>query len=203
MKYRLIEITKINLNEINIIKNIIYSSNSNTLIARLGKSFIIKFLKLCINSQKSNVFVYKNFDDKIIAYAIFFKKQKYINMEIKNLRFTIILEILIKLKINLLYDIIRIYFNKDLKLLNKDNLVILKNSVNLTYLAVDKKYRNQGIGKIFLENIINNNYRNLTISVETDNKNTLNFYEKYMDFKIVGSRIRAKNNLYLLIKKIN
>ncbi len=200
MKYRLIEITKINLNEINIIKNIIYSSNANTLIARLGKNFIIKFLKLCINSQKSNVFVYKNFDGKIIAYAIFFKKQKYINMEIKKLRFTIILEILIKLKINLLYDIIRIYFNKDLKLLDKDNLVILKNSVNLTYLAVDKKYRNQGIGKKFLENIINNNYRNLTISVETDNKNTLNFYEKYMDFKIVGSRIRAKNNLYLLIK---
>ena len=200
MKYRLIEITKINLNEINIIKNIIYSSNANTLIARLGKNFIIKFLKLCINSQKSNVFVYKNFDCKIIAYAIFFKKQKYINMEIKKLRITIILEILIKLKINLLYDIIRIYFNKDLKLLDKDNLVILKNSVNLTYLAVDKKYRNQGIGKKFLENIMNNNYKNLIISVETDNKNTLNFYEKYMDFKIVGSRIRAKNNLYLLIK---
>ena len=36
-------------------------------------------------------------------------------MEIKKLRITIILEILIKLKINLLYDIIRIYFNKDLK----------------------------------------------------------------------------------------
>ena len=203
MKYRLIEITKINLDELNIIKNIIYSSNSNTLIARLGKSFIIKFLKLCINSQKSNLFVYKNFEGEIIAYAIFFKKQKYINMEIKNLRFTIILEILIKLKINLLYDVMRIYFNKDLKLLDMDNLVILKNSVNLTYLAVDKKYRNQGIGKEFLENIINNNYRNLNISVETDNKNTLNFYEKYMDFKIVGSRIRAKNNLNLLIKQIN
>ena len=59
MKYRLIEITKININKINIIKNIIYSSNANTLIARLGKNFIIKFLKLCINSQKSNVFFTK------------------------------------------------------------------------------------------------------------------------------------------------
>ena len=91
MKYRLIEITKINHNEINIIKNIIYSSNSNTLIARLGKNFIIKFLKLCINSQKSNVFVYKNFDGKIIAYAIFFKKQKYINMEKTRIIFRLVL----------------------------------------------------------------------------------------------------------------
>ncbi len=200
MKYRLIEITKINLEEINIIKDIIYTFNSTTLIARLGKKFIIKFLILCITSQKSNLYVYKNLNEEIIAYAIFFKKQKYINLEIKKLRFRIFFEILISLKFNLLYDMILIYLNKDLRLSDKSKLEELNNSVNLTYLAVDKNYRNQGIGKKFLNDILDKNYQNSTISVETDNKKTLNFYEKYMDFKIVGKRVRTNNNLYLLIK---
>ena len=200
MKYRLIEITEINLEEINIIKDIIYTSNSTTLIARLGKNFIMKFLILCINSKKSNVYIYKNFNKEIIAYAIFFKKQKYINLEIKKLRFRIIFEILASLNFNLFYDMIIIYLKKDLKLLDKNKLDVLNNSVNLTYLAVDKNYRNQGIGKKFLNDILEKKYRNSTISVETDNKNTLNFYEKYLDFKIVGTRVRTNNNLYLLIK---
>tara|TARA_B100000575_G_scaffold263679_1_gene238998 strand:+ start:3633 stop:4241 length:609 start_codon:yes stop_codon:yes gene_type:complete len=200
MKYKLIEISEIKSNEINIIKDIIYTSNENTLIAQLGKKFIIKFLKLCINSQKANLYVYKDLNKNIISYAIFFKKQEYINKEIRNIKFTIILTILARLKINLIYDIILIYLNRDLKLLDKDKFKILKNSVNLTYLAVDEKYRNQGIGKAFLDDIIYKNYKNSSISVETDNKKTLNFYEKYMKFKLIGTRTRSKKNLYLLIK---
>ena len=52
----------------------------------------------------------------------------------------------------------------------------IENSTNLTYLAVKESNRNKGIGRLFIENILKKHFRNEFISVETDNKQTLNFY---------------------------
>ena len=201
MTNQIIELENIEKNKINQIIKIIISSNENTIIAKLGKSFLIKFITLCIKSNNFKVFIYLK-NNKIIAYAIIAKKEKYLLKELNKLKFTIIQNIIIKFKIKLIFDIFLILINKDLYNIEINNKNLLNNSPNLTYLAVDKEFRNQKIGTNFVSFIFNNYYKNSYVSVETDNEKTLNFYEKYLGFKKIGKRTRSSSNLILLIKKI-
>ena len=75
MTDQIIELENIEKNIINQIIKIIISSNENTIIAKLGESFLIKFITLCIKSNNFNVFIYLK-NNKIIAYAIIAKKRK-------------------------------------------------------------------------------------------------------------------------------
>ncbi len=202
MNYKFNEIEDADEYEISEITDIILLSNQTSLIAKLGKNFVKKFIKLCIVSKHVNLFTLCSGKTNI-AYAIFFKKEKLIIQELSKLKYLIILTIIFKLKFNLLYNILLIYFRKDISLKSETNTYDIPNSVNLTYLAVKASHRRKGIGRIFIENILKKNYSNQYISVETDNKKTLNFYTKYLNFKIIGSRKRFYNNLYLLIKKNN
>lgn len=200
MNYDLNEIIRFDDESITEIANIISLSNRTSLIAKLGENFVKSFLKLCVRSHNAKLFSL-NSNKIIIAYAIFFKKEKLIINELLKLKYKIILTIIFKFKFHLFYSILLIYFNKDLKLISGDKLHKIENSVNLTYLAVKQNHRKKGIGKIFIEDILKKNFKNEFISVETDNKQTLNFYTKYLNFEIVGSRKRYKNDLYLLLKK--
>ncbi len=202
MNYKLNEVIKTVDYEITEIAEIIISSNPTSLIAKLGKNFVKRFLKLCINSKNAHLFTL-NSKEMNIAYAIFFKKEKLIIQELLKLKYLIILTIILRFKINLFYSIILIYFKKDITLLPKRNINDIHNSVNLTYLAVKQSHRKKGIGKFFIQNILKKHFKNKFISVETDNKQTLNFYTKYLNFEIIGSRKRFKNKLYLLIRKNN
>tara|TARA_B100001939_G_C16800108_1_gene555201 strand:- start:22 stop:633 length:612 start_codon:yes stop_codon:yes gene_type:complete len=202
MNYKFNEIENADEYEISEITDIILLSNQTSLIAKLGKNFVKKFIKLCIVSKNVNLFTLSSGKTNI-AYAIFFKKEKLIVQELSKLKYLIILTIIFKLKFNLLYNILLIYFRKDISLKSETNTYDIPNSVNLTYLAVKASHRQKGIGRIFIENILKKNYSNQYISVETDNKKTLNFYTKYLNFKIIGSRKRFYNNLYLLIRKNN
>ena len=202
MNYKFNEIKDADEYEISEITDIILLSNQTSLIAKLGKNFVKKFIKLCIVSKNVKLFTLCS-DKTNIAYAIFFKKEKLIVQELSKLKYLIILTIIFKLKFNLLYNILLIYFRKDISLKSETNTYDIPNSVNLTYLAVKASHRQKGIGRIFIENILKKNYSNQYISVETDNKKTLNFYTKYLNFKIIGSRKRFYNNLYLLIRKNN
>ena len=202
MNYKFNEIEDADQYEISEITDIILLSNKTSLIAKLGKNFVKKFIKLCIVSKNVKLFTICS-DKTNIAYAIFFKKEKLIVQELSKLKYLIILTITLKLKFNLFYNILLIYFRKDISLKSESNTYDIPNSVNLTYLAVKASHRQKGIGRIFIENILKKNYSNEYISVETDNEKTLNFYIKYLNFKIIGSRKRFKNNLYLLIKKNN
>ncbi len=202
MNYKFNEIEDADEYEISEITDIILLSNQTSLIAKLGKNFVKRFIKLCIVSKNVKLFTLCS-DKTNIAYAIFFKKEKLIVQELSKLKYLIILTIILKLKFNLLYNILLIYFRKDISLKSETNTYDIPNSVNLTYLAVKASHRQKGIGRIFIENILKKNYSNEFISVETDNKKTLNFYTKYLNFKIIGYRKRLNNNLYLLIRKNN
>ncbi len=199
MNYNLNEIVTVDDSDISEITEIILVSNETTLIAKLGKNFVKSFLALCINSQNAKLFTLR-FNDTTIAYAIFFKKEKLIVKELLKLKYKILFTIILRLKFNLIYSLILIYFSKDLKLIS-NNKCDIENSANLTYLAVKKSHRKKGIGRFFIENILKKHFKNEFVSVETDNKQTLNFYTKYLNFEIVGSRKRYKNDLYLLLKK--
>lgn len=200
MSYSLNEIVEVNYSDISEITEIILVSNKTTLISKLGENFIKSFLSLCINSQNAKLFTLTS-NNTNIAYAIFFKKEKLIVKELLKLKYNILFIIILRFKFNLIYTLILIYFNKDLKLISDKNNCDIENSANLTYLAVKQTHRNNGIGRFFIEGILKKHFKNEFVSVETDNKQTLNFYTKYLNFEIVGSRKRYKNDLYLLLKK--
>ena len=196
------EIRNFDFKIMNEVANLILLSNSNTIIAKIGKKFLINFfLKKCISSLKLKLFVYIQ-DDKVIAYAIIANKQKFLNEEFAKFKIIILKKIIFNLKILQLINLFLIVTNKDLILKKKYNSYNIKEIPNLTYLAVSKEKRNQKIGRFFLEKIFNENYKNKYLTVETDNELTLNFYINYMKFQIIGHRRRFPKKLYLLFKKI-
>ena len=172
MKFK--EIIKYKTDESKEIANIIIEANKNTIIAQIGKNFITNiFLKQCISSKNINVFVVKN-KNKIIGYAILIIKQNALNDEFKKFKFIIILNLLIKFNFFQIINLILIFINSDSIIFDKKNINKVKNSINLTYLAIHKKYRNKSIGKKFLEFIFSHYDEKKLITVETDNKKTLN-----------------------------
>ena len=196
------EIRNFDFKIMNEVANLILLSNSNTIIAKIGKKFLINFfLKKCISSLKLKLFVYIQ-DDKVIAYAIIANKQKFLNEEFAKFKIIILKKIIFNLKILQLINLFLIVTNKDLILKKKYNSYNIKEMSNLTYLAVSKEKRNQKIGRFFLEKIFKENYKNKYLTVETDNELTLNFYVNYMKFQIIGHRRRFPKKLYLLFKKI-
>ena len=196
------EINKINNDDFIQISKIILKSNSNTIIAQLGKNFLIKdFLKVCASSNKLKLIILKE-NNQIISYCIIAKKQKYLNTELEKFKFTILKKTIFSLSLYQLINIFNIYLNRDLFLENKEVNEQVINSANITYLAVKEKYRNKKIGRNFLEAICKKYIETDFVTVETDNKLTLNFYTKYMNFKIIGYRKRLPKKLFLLIKKI-
>ena len=198
----IIEIKNFNFQIINEVSNLILLENPNTIIAKIGKNFLINFfLKKCISSSNLKLFVYIQ-DDKVIAYAIIANKQKFLNEEFTKFKLFILKKIIFNLKILQLINLFLIVANKDLVLKSNYSSYIIKEMPNLTYLAVSKEKRNQKIGRFFLEKIFNENYKNKYLTVETDNKLTLNFYVNYMKFQIIGHRRRVPKKLYLLLKKI-
>ena len=196
------EINKINNDDFIQISKIILKSNSNTIIAQLGKNFLIKdFLKVCASSNKLKLIILKE-NNQIISYCIIAKKQKYLNTELEKFKFTILKKTIFSLSLYQLINIFNIYLNRDLFLENEEVNEQVINSANITYLAVKEKYRNKKIGRNFLEAICKKYIETDFVTVETDNKLTLNFYTKYMNFKIIGYRKRLPKKLFLLIKKI-
>ena len=195
------EINKINNDYFIQISEIILKSNSNTMVAKLGKKFLIKdFLKICAISSKLKLIILKK-NSQIISYCIIANKQKYLNTELGKFKFKILKKIIFSLSLYQLINIFNIFLKKDLFLENKEMNEQILNSANITYLAVKEKYRNKKIGRDFLETICKKYIKTEFVTIETDNKLTLNFYTKYMNFQIIGYRRRLPIKLYLLIRK--
>ena len=105
------KIVKFKKTESEEIANIILEANNNTIIAQIGKKFIVNiFLKRCMCSKYINIFVVKK-SDKIIGYSILAKKQSFFNHEFSKYKFKIILSLILKLNFFQLINLILIFIN--------------------------------------------------------------------------------------------
>lgn len=79
------------------------------------------------------------------------------------------------------------------------------NKVYLSRLIVKKEYRNKGIGQELLKYMIalckEKGYQQITVGVDTDNKNALHIYKKY-GFKIYETAIDEYGEFYKMICSI-
>ena len=72
-------------------------------------------------------------------------------------------------------------------------------------MAINNNFQSKGIGKIFFEDSIKIIYQNYfkfdLISCEAPTINASNFYEKKLNFKLVGKKIRLFKNFFVFLKK--
>ena len=96
-------------------------------------------------------------------------------------------------------------FKLDLIFLSKTKKNFIDSNFNLNLLAIERKFQSQGIGKRFINKVIENLREkddfNL-ITVETNNERTADFYEKKLDFYYVGKKIRLFKNLKIFKKDL-
>ena len=87
--------------------------------------------------------------------------------------------------------------------INSRNKEIIKNSLNLNLLAIEKKYQGVGVGTNFLNFIIKKEKKKSKyITCETNDKRSIKFYERKLKFKTIGLKIRVPSFMSILIKKI-
>lgn len=98
-------------------------------------------------------------------------------------------------------------FIYDTKIIGFISYSIIYDRAEIIDIIIDDKYRNNGYGKHLITNVIedciNNKCTNITLEVNENNINAINFYKK-MDFNIVATRKNYYGNdsAYLMEKKL-
>ena len=91
-----------------------------------------------------------------VGYAILSKKPSFLINEFSTLKYSILIDLIISLKIKALINIFLSVCKIDILLLSKDKKKIISDNLNLHLLGVKKNYQSQGIGKEFVLQILNN-----------------------------------------------
>lgn len=191
-------------NEFKDIVELIKNENEDSILAKLDNDIIKNYIEIAIKSE--NIFLFScQIKNKIIGYALFAKKPMYLISEFSKIKFKILFDLIKRAQIfqiiNILFSILTI----DLILLSKDKKDLIKNSLNLNLLAINKDFQSKGLGKFFSETIIKDIYDNYfkfeLISVETSSINACNFYTEKLKFKYIGKKIRLFKIFFVFLKK--
>ena len=191
-------------NEFKDIVELIKNENGDSILAKLDTDIIKNYLEIAIKSE--NIFLFScQIKNKIIGYALFAKKPMYLISEFSKIKFKILFDLVKRIQIfqiiNILFSILTI----DLILLSKDKKNLVKNSLNLNLLAINKDFQSKGLGKFFSETIIKDIYDNYfkfeLISVETSSISAYNFYTEKLKFKYIGKKIRLFKIFFVFLKK--
>ena len=150
-----------------------------------------EFLKNFIN--KDTLYLYACFEkEELVGCALLGNKPSEYFNQLRDLKFTILINLIIRLKLKALLNVILAYFNLDTLHLKFDTKSKIKNNLNLNLIAIKNSFQSKGIGKIFFTRILDDfKKKNMkTISLEADNTRSIAFYEKKMNFKAIGKKIR-------------
>lgn len=200
MKKIIFKLSNNNINFKKLIK-ILKEENKSSILANLSSKNIIRYLQVVINSNNLKLFLI--IKRRIIGYAIIAKKPKYLIIEFEKLKYFFLIDLILRLKFMILFNIAVSIFGFDSLFKKRANKKNFYNSINLSLLAVEKRYQSQGLGRKFLKYIIKNNgYNSKFFSCETDNDRSKKFYIQKLKFKTIGRKIRVPKFMDVLIKKI-
>ena len=192
---------KIKKKEIAQIISIINSENNSSIISSLSSDKKYLFLIKTAFSKKIDLFVLKH-SKNIIGYAIISKKFKYMQQEFNSLILLFLLDLIINLKFNTILNAALSILKIDKFFMPRYKKKIFYETANLNMLAIHANYQSKGLGYKFLKAIIKKIQKNSkTITCETDNKRSKNFYTKKLKFKQFGTLIRFPKFMSILIKK--
>ena len=199
-KYKLIK-KKLNPKLLDKVISILKTENNSSILANLSNKNIKKYLDIVIHQNNMGLFIIKNSD--LIGYAIVSEKPEYLISNFKKLKISFLIDLISRLKILTLINIFLSIIRIDTLFLNSRNKEIIKNSLNLNLLAIEKKYQGVGVGTNFLNFIIKKEKKKSKyITCETNDKRSIKFYERKLKFKTIGLKIRVPSFMSILIKKI-
>ena len=128
--------------ELDAIYNLIKGENFKSILSHLSEIIIKKSLKIIVKYKDSYVYVLEK-KNSVIGYAIYFKKERDIIKNFNSLKFEIVSNLLLRLKIFVLLNIFLAKTKLDLRLLNT-KIEKKKNYLNLNLLAIRKEYQSRG-----------------------------------------------------------
>ena len=199
-KYKFIK-KKLNPKLLDKVISILKTENNSSILANLSNKNIKKYLDIVIHQNNMGLFIIKNSD--LIGYAIVSEKPEYLISNFKKLKISFLIDLISRLKILTLINIFLSIIRIDTLFLNSRNKEIIKNSLNLNLLAIEKKYQGVGVGTNFLNFIIKKEKKKSKyITCETNDKRSIKFYERKLKFKTIGLKIRVPSFMSILIKKI-
>ena len=124
--------------------------------------------------------------------------------DFKSLKFSIFFDLVLNFKIKVLLNILISFFKLDLIFLSNKKDIIYNNP-NLSLLAIINEFQSKGVGKIFIEKVLDEyDFKNKfqKITVETNNLRTENFYVKKVNFIYLGKKLRLFKNLKVFLKDL-
>lgn len=199
-KYKLIK-KKLNPKLLDKVISILKAENNSSILANLSNKNIKKYLDIVIHQNNMGLFIIKNSD--LIGYAIVSEKPEYLISNFKKLKISFLIDLISRFKILTLINIFLSIIRIDTLFLNSRNKEIIKDSLNLNLLAIEKKYQGIGVGTNFLNFIIKKEKKKSKyITCETNDKRSIKFYERKLKFKTIGLKIRVPSFMNVLIKKI-
>lgn len=181
--------------------DIIKQENNDSILANLSEKNISKFINQVIASRELSLFIVKKYD--IIGYAVIAKKPHFLIKNFESLKFKFFFDLIINFKYFTLFNIFLAKINIDNIFLTKNNKILISKSYNLNLLAIRKDYQSKGIGKKFLNYILTTIKKKdaHAITCETNNLRSNQFYNKKLNFKNIGIRLRLFKIMKIMIKK--
>ena len=195
---------KLNESDKKKIISLIKQENSDSIIASLSIAIISEYLDIAIKSKKLQLFTIKK-KKEYIGYALIAEKPRYLISEFNSLKIKLFFNLLLNIKFFSIMNLIMATFGIDKIFLNKKDIFIINNNLNLNLLAIKKNYQSKGIGYYFLKNLLYQKKKNNIssyITCETFNIDAIRFYVKKLKFKILGRKLRFTKKMTVLSLKI-
>ena len=198
---RIIKIKSLDYKQLSQIIEIIKNENTESIISNLKRKTLKKFISGILISKNYNVFllIVRN---RVVGYIIIKKAPNYSNYEIYKISYLI--ELLYSLNLILYFNLLIKFFNLDKILFKNFEKKIYLNSINISYLGINKKFQSSGYGKKLLKFAIKKtNFKSNFVSVETMNSKAGSFYEKKCKFRYLNKKIQFFNfvKVYFIKKK--
>ena len=190
--------------EFDFLINIIRKENHESILSSLSKKLLAKYFKILIKSE--NIFLFFcEIDNKNVGYMVISKSPFFLISEFKKLRLPILVYLILNFKIKTLINILISLIKLDTILLVSKREIINK-SPNLSLLAISDNYQSKGIGKLFVEKVINdfgikNKFSKIT--VETNDIRTEKFYKLKVNFEYLGKKLRLFKSLKVFLKDLS
>lgn len=204
LKIILINQNNIYEKDFKIIYKIVKSENKLAIISRLSYRLFKKFLLQITKSNKIYLFTLKK-ADKLIGYAIFSENPNQIFKSASNLKFNIIINLILSFKFITIANLVIKFFNIDKIFFSKYKKDYYNNTLNLSYLAISSNEQSKGYGKYFVIKtleIMKNKYLKNEVTVDTEDPNTKRFYLEKCNFKFYSQKIELFKLNTVFLKKI-
>ncbi len=181
---------------------LIKEGQPGSVLAALSQDLIEKYIAISIKSE--NLFFYTcEYDNRLIGYALWGRDNSFLTNEFKNIKYSILINLLTSFRIKAIMNIFLAIFKIDFLLLSKKERDFATKNLILSLTAFDKKFQSKGIGTVFYSemfNDLNKKYKFKTIIVEPVDERAIYFFKNKFNFIFLGKKIRFYRTLEVYYK---